>query len=640
MDFLSIITPAIYWFLAAIWTYILFFLVRKYFLIKKNALILILIIVLSIDAFRTIVESVYFSFLSTSLSGIISTEIHNFLMRPEIYIIPKLLNVTAALAIVFLLIRKWFPAEEKEREALNNAVTQAHKELKQSEMYLKLSQSISKIGHYVLDAKTGFWTSSEMLDKIFGIDDSFIKNIEGWLKIVHPDQREEMQTYFNTHILHEKKSFNKEYRIKRVYNGESVWVHGLGTLEVDEQGNITKMIGTIQDISERKQLEDRLFQTEKLQAIGQLAGGIAHDFNNQLTGISVYADLLKDELSSNPELARYADGIILATQRASGITSQLLAFARKGKYLSMRIDLHKIIHEVINLIRHVIDKNIVIKQHLKAQKAFIIGDPAQIQNAIMNLAINARDAMPKGGSLIFRTDVVHLDEEYCKTLPYEINPGSYIRLSVSDTGIGIGKEIIGNIFDPFFTTKEPGKGTGMGLAAVFGTVKNHGGIINVYSEPGQGTRMQMSFPLASESVKNGITIHADNKIEKGSAHILLVDDEEFILDSASQMLQSLGYRVSMCRNGDEAIAYYRENWGTVDLVLLDMIMPVMDGKRCFRMMKKINPEIKALLCSGYSMNTKAQTLIDEGVMDFIQKPFSMIDISKKIKEILKINAKT
>ncbi|MEJ2665276.1 MAG: hypothetical protein P8107_14765, partial [Spirochaetia bacterium] len=152
----------------------------KYFLIKKNALILILIIVLSIDAFRTIVESVYFSFLSTSLSGIISTEIHNFLMRPEIYIIPKLLNVTAALAIVFLLIRKWFPAEEKEREALNNAVTQAHKELKQSEMYLKLSQSISKIGHYVLDAKTGFWTSSEMLDKIFGIDDSFIKNIEGW----------------------------------------------------------------------------------------------------------------------------------------------------------------------------------------------------------------------------------------------------------------------------------------------------------------------------------------------------------------------------------------------------------------------------------------------------------------------------
>ncbi|MEJ2665275.1 MAG: response regulator, partial [Spirochaetia bacterium] len=431
-----------------------------------------------------------------------------------------------------------------------------------------------------------------------------------------------------------------EYRIKRVYNGESAWVHGLGTLEVDEQGNITKMIGTIQDISERKQLEDRLFQTEKLQAIGQLAGGIAHDFNNQLTGISVYADLLKDELSSNPELARYADGIILATQRASGITSQLLAFARKGKYLSMRIDLHKIIHEVINLIQHVIDKNIVIKQYLKAQKAFIIGDPAQIQNAIMNLAINARDAMPKGGSLIFRTDVVRLDEEYCKTLPYEINPGSYIRLSVSDTGIGIGKEIIGNIFDPFFTTKEPGKGTGMGLAAVFGTVKNHGGIINVYSEPGQGTRMQMSFPLASESVKNGITIHANNKIEKGSAHILLVDDEEFILDSASQMLQSLGYRVSMCRNGDEAIAYYRENWGTVDLVLLDMIMPVMDGKRCFRMMKKINPEIKALLCSGYSMNTKAQTLIDEGVMDFIQKPFSMIDISKKIKEILKINAKT
>jgi two-component system cell cycle sensor histidine kinase/response regulator CckA len=175
----------------------------------------------------------------------------------------------------------------------------------------------------------------------------------------------------------------------------------------------------------------------------------------------------------------------------------------------------------------------------------------------------------------------------------------------------------------------------MGLAAVFGTVKNHSGIINIYSEPGHGTRMQMSFPLASESVKNGTTIHDNNKIEKGSAHSLLVDDEEFILDSASQMLQSLGYRVSICRNGDEAIAYYRENWGTVDLVILDMIMPVMDGKSCFRIMKKINPEIRALLCSGYSMNTKAQALIIFDNDYFFQaNTFSRLYLTIQVRSLL------
>jgi CheY-like chemotaxis protein len=304
------------------------------------------------------------------------------------------------------------------------------------------------------------------------------------------------------------------------------------------------------------------------------------------------------------------------------------------KYLSIQINLHEMINEVVSLISHTIDKRIVIKQKLNAYKPLIKGDPSQIQNTIMNLAINARDAMPDGGEMIFSTDIISINKAQCKSFSYEITPGSYVQLCVTDNGCGIDKEIIGNIFDPFFTTKEPGKGTGMGLPAVFGTAKSHGGAISVYSEIGYGTTMKMYLPQVLNSNIGDTEIIRINKVEKGNANILLIDDEELFLDSSSQMLEKLGYNIFMCRNGEEAIALYKKNWKNIDLVILDMIMPVMDGKTCFHKMQKINPEMKVLISSGFIINGRAQALLNDGVKDFIQKPFLLAELSQKINKIL------
>lgn len=293
------------------------------------------------------------------------------------------------------------------------------------------------------------------------------------------------------------------------------------------------------------------------------------------------------------------------------------------------------VNEIVNILQHTIDKNIVIKLHLNAQKPITTGDPSQIQNAIMNLALNARDAMPRGGKLIFTTEIVILDEEYCKTKQYEIVVGEYILLSVSDSGCGMSKEIQRRMFEPFFTTKEHGKGTGMGLAAVYGTVKNHGGSISVYSEVDHGTTIKIYLPHFEENEKKEDSSFVKRDSIKGSARILLVDDEQMILDFCSRLLVDIGYKVTSCKNGEEAVEYYRNNWKDIDIVILDIVMPKMNGKITYCKMKKINPDIIVLISTGYNINGEAQEILDEGANGFIHKPFNQSEISNKIAEMLK-----
>ncbi len=394
------------------------------------------------------------------------------------------------------------------------------------------------------------------------------------------------------------------------------------------------LLFTLNDFTEQRQMREQLIQAEKMQAVGQLAGGIAHDFNNQLAGIVGFADMLREELSNNPELAFYADNILLTTKRASDLTSQLLAFARKGKYLTVAVNIHSIIHEVVNIIRRTIDKRIVIKQHLDAQFPTILGDPTQIQNAIMNIALNSRDAMPKGGELIFATSIVMLKDEYCKTNPYEITPGEYVQLCITDGGIGMDEATKMKIFEPFFTTKGLGKGTGMGLASVFGTLKSHHGAINVYSEPGHGTTMKLYFPLHKSETLSEEEPMKKTKPYLGNAQIMLVDDEDVVIDSASRILKKSGYKVVVCRNGSEAIELFRENWQSIDLVILDMVMPVFSGRETYLALKEIDPHMLTLLSSGYSINGEAQEILDEGVNGFIQKPYRWSELSQKVGELL------
>ena len=415
----------------------------------------------------------------------------------------------------------------------------------------------------------------------------------------------------------------------------------INTKVIKKNGNFVSLLSIIRDITERKQaekekneLESQLRQVEKMESIGQLAGGIAHDFNNQLGSIVGFADLIRENIMDDDKLYRYADNILITAKRSADITKQLLAFARKGKYKSVKVDVHKTIYEVISLLKHSIQKKIVIRQHLNANPSTTPGDPSQLQNAILNIAINARDAMPKGGDIVFATDTVYLDNEHVKTHQYVSPPGNYLQLCISDTGSGMDKDTQKHIFEPFFTTKEVGKGTGMGLAAVYGTINNHKGAIDVYSEPGRGTTFKIYLPLTTEGIGDETGFVKEADVIKGSAHILLADDEEMLGKMAKDMIETLGYKITICRNGKEAMKIYEKSWKDINLVILDMVMPEMDGKETYLEMKKVNPAIKVLLSSGYSITGAARELLSRGVDNFIQKPYRKAELSQKIAKVL------
>ena len=391
------------------------------------------------------------------------------------------------------------------------------------------------------------------------------------------------------------------------------------------------IVASFLDISDRKRLEEQLRQSEKMQAIGQLAGGVAHDFNNQLGGIMGFAEMLSEGLA-DPTLQGYATKIMSAATRAAELTRQLLAFSRKGKYLSVAMDVHQVITEVVELLQRSIDKRIEITQQLDATPATVLGDPSQLQNAILNLGLNARDAMPAGGVLRFATGVVSFTE----TLPSEeLEPGRYLQISVTDTGIGMDASIMKRLFEPFFTTKDLGKGTGLGLASAYGTVKNHGGTIRVVSAPGRGSTFDVYLPIyevqtpPESAPAAGRGVPATNR-----GRILMVDDEAVILEIGQAMLHKQGYDVLTSQEAQEALALYRREWRNLDVVILDMVMPRLGARELFLAMRAINPQIKAVLSSGFTIDGEAQAILDLGVLGFIQKPFRMVDLLHKVAEVL------
>lgn len=417
---------------------------------------------------------------------------------------------------------------------------------------------------------------------------------------------------------------------------ESSGVLGGKTYEITHTGMIYNgkkaILEIFNDISDRKQLEERIKQSEKMEAVGQLAGGIAHDFNNQLAGIMGYAEMLANRLDDN-NLRDYAEKIVRASKRSADLTRNLLSFSRKGKYLDVPVNMHNIIEEVVTILEHSINKKIEIKRMLRASPATIIGDPTQIQNALLNLAINARDAMPNGGELVFTTENISVGETPLKYDTNEIPTGRCLKLCVSDDGIGMDKEVIKHLFEPFFTTKDVGKGTGMGLASVYGTVKNHHGCINVLSEPGKGSTFILYFPLYEDVIQ---LEKKEAKLvkPKTSANILVVDDEDMVRHLLNEILKMLGHKVVTCKDGAEAVEVYKKSYNDMDVVILDMEMPKMSGKDTFYAIRAINPNVKVLLASGFSVDGEAQSLIEAGVKGFVQKPFNIADLSRSLDDAL------
>ena len=387
------------------------------------------------------------------------------------------------------------------------------------------------------------------------------------------------------------------------------------------------------DVTDQRELEQRLQQAEKLEAIGQLAGGVAHDFNNQLTGIMGWTEILALEVPQNATVAECAERIKMASIRAADLTAQLLAYSRKGKFVTKPVDLHQIVREAVAILERSIDKRITVVLDLQAPDSKTVGDSTQLGNAILNLALNARDAMPEGGELTISTRAAHLDANQTRKYPHGVVPGEFIALTVCDSGIGISEEVQRRMFEPFFTTKEEGRGTGMGLAAVYGTVRNHRGTIDVVSSVGSGTQIRVHLPLSVPEASSLVELARPSPAEVGPLRVLVVDDEDSVRELTKRLLSHLGCQVTVVDNGFQAVEYYSHAWSSVDVVILDMTMPILDGKSTYYALRRINPEAKVILMSGYSVDGAAQTLLDEGALSFIRKPFTLETVAEAMSRV-------
>ncbi len=409
-------------------------------------------------------------------------------------------------------------------------------------------------------------------------------------------------------------------------------------LIMDQDGNKTGFRGLIRDVSERiraekekKKLESQFYQAQKMEAIGTLAGGIAHDINNILMGIQGNASIvLMDIDPSDPqyEKLRNIEEYVIS---GSSLTKQLLGFARSGKYHIKATDLNELVEKTSGMFGRT-KKEIRIKTRFQDGIWSVEVDQSQIEQVLLNIYVNAWQAMPAGGDLYLDVQNIIIDKGYLKT--YGINPGRYVKISITDTGIGMDDATRQRIFDPFFTTKEMGRGTGLGLASAYGIIKNHGGFINVYSEIGKGTTFNIYLPVSDKKEINE-TIQPIERIIKGSGTVLFVDDEEMIISLGKEILKKLGYNVLLANGGREALEVYENNRGKIDLVILDMIMPDLSGNVVFEKMREIDPDVRVLLSSGYSINGQAAEIIKKGCCGFIQKPFNVIKLSNIIDKIMK-----
>ena len=389
----------------------------------------------------------------------------------------------------------------------------------------------------------------------------------------------------------------------------------------------------IDDVSERVKLEERIHHNQKMDAIGHLAGGVAHDFNNMLAGILGAADLLKLRLKkSDGKVQNLIDMILQASTRASELTSKLLTFGRKGRIKSEAINLHKVIEESTSILKRTVDKRVRIIVNDKAKNSTITGDGTGLQNAIINMGINACHAMPTGGDIVISTKNIRLTKEDCKISPFNIEPGEYLKIVLTDSGCGIHPNNLEKIFDPFFTTKEQGLGTGLGLTAVYGTIKNHHGEIKVSSELGNGTSFNILLPCSENDTDPDLI---DKSVASGSGTILLTDDEELIRITGQMMLEGMGYKVLLAKNGKQAVKIFKKQHAEIDLVLMDMMMPVMNGYDAFLKIKEIDPECKVIISSGFSEQESLLELGKSGLHGFIHKPFRDYELSHLLVKTLK-----
>jgi len=402
-----------------------------------------------------------------------------------------------------------------------------------------------------------------------------------------------------------------------------------------EMGGRTVVLAVARDITETRNLEQKMLHSQKLESLGVLVGGIAHDFNNLLTGILGNADLARSEMSPLAPSRASLEGIENAARRAADLCRQLLAYSGRGRFLVEPISLQELVEQMGHLLTVSISKRVVLKYHFTKGLPTMDGDPTQIRQAIMNLIVNASEAIgERSGVISVTVGLAYCDVEYFKGCfgTDNLMPGDYVYLEVADTGQGIGANDISRIFDPFFSTKFTGRG--LGLPAVLGIVRGHRGAIKVYSETGKGTTFKLLFPVGEKCAQKPGKRPATPAGDKLSGRILLADDEETIRSLGRRLLQAAGFEVILAADGREAIDKFAANMDSITLVLLDLTMPHFDGEGCFRELRKLKPGVKVILCSGYNEQDIVNRFSGKGLAGFVQKPYTSGELLVKIREVL------
>jgi PAS domain S-box-containing protein len=509
--------------------------------------------------------------------------------------------------------------------------------LRESEASLAEAQRIAHLGNWDWDIVQNKLRWSREIFSIFGIrEESFGSTYEAFMNSVHPDDRELVQKAVDEALAGGKR-YNINHRVVRPDGAERV-VQEQGEVLFDRACGPIRMVGTVQDITEQRSLQAQLLQSQKMEAIGQLAGGVAHDFNNLLTIISGYSQLLMENDKLDESVRNHIKEILKASDRAASLTRQLLAFSRRQVLAPQVLDLNALVGNVDKMLRRLIGEDIDLVTQLAPGLGRVKADPGQIEQVIMNLAVNARDAMPGGGKLTLETANADLDETYTRT-HFPTQPGPYVMLAVSDSGVGMDAATQAHMFEPFFTTKEQGKGTGLGLATVYGIVKQSNGYIWVYSELGRGSTFKIYLPRVEANIAESRAEETSSVVHRASEVVLVVEDETAVRALVKDVLTSNGYTVLEASRGDEALSICDQHKGPIHLMVTDVIMPQMSGRELATRLASLRPDMKVLFMSGYTN----EGIVHQGVLErdtaFLQKPFTPNSLARKVREVLDASSK-